>query len=304
LRKMALRGKRILVTGASGFVGNHLAAELKRIGADVVPLDKQEQNPVDIRDWQSVIAFGEKLGNIDMAYHLAALMFVPYSFENPREIYEINVLGTLNILELCRLHNVKKLVFASSYVYGNPQYLPIDEAHPLNPASPYARSKVTGEDLCKAYHDDYGLNCIILRPFNIYGEGQNDNFLIPQILKQLPGGKIELMDPEPKRDFLYVGDAVEAYVKAGEYDKSSFEIFNIGSGESYSVDAVVTQIVEAWGRAVEVSYKYQRRKNEIMDVVANTKKAQGKLGWEPKVAIEGGIKRCVEWCKAQKKTRT
>jgi UDP-glucose 4-epimerase len=294
---MAIKGKLILVTGASGFVGRHLAAELKRRGAEVVPLDKQEQNPVDIRDWQSVSAFGRKFGNIDIVYHLAALMLVPYSFENPRELYEVNVLGTLNILELCRVHNVKKLVFASSYVYGNPQYLPIDEAHPLNPSSPYARSKVIGEDLCKAYHEDYGLNCIILRPFNIYGEGQSDNFLIPTILKQLASGQVELTDPEPKRDFLYISDAIAAYVKAGEYDESDFEIFNIGTGVSYSVRVVADRILEAWGKTVEVSYKHQKRRGEIMDVVATTQKAKGKLGWEPKVAFEDGIKRCVEWYK-------
>lgn len=292
---MALKGKRILVTGASGFVGSRLASELSRRGAEVIPVDHKDKHPVDIRDWRNVSTLGSKLGKVDLLYHLAALMFVPYSFENPREIYEVNVLGTLNILELCRLHNVEKLIFASSYVYGNPQYLPIDESHPLNPASPYARSKVMGEDLCRAYHEDYGIKCIILRPFNIYGEGQSDGFLMPSILKQLPSGKIQLMDPEPRRDFLYISDAIAAYIKSGEYDKSDFEILNIGSGVSYSVREVVARVLKLWDKTVEVSYKHQKRRGEIIDVAANIQKAKSKLSWEPNVALEDGIKMHVEW---------
>jgi len=292
---MRLEGKRILITGASGFVGRHLAEELGRDGAEVVTLDAREEYSVDVRDWQGVRAFESKLGKLDLVYHLAALMFVPYSFESPRETYEVNVLGTLNVLELCRAHNVEKVVFASSYVYGHPEYLPVDEEHPLNPTSPYARSKVMGEGLCRAYYEDYGLKCIILRPFNIYGEGQSDSFLIPSILKQLVSGEIELMDPEPRRDFLYISDTIEAYMKAGQYTDSAFEIFNIGSGVSYSVDSIASRIMETWGQEVKVRYKNDRRRAEIMDVVSSIQKAKEKLGWEPKVTIDEGLRRYVQW---------
>jgi len=292
---MRLEGKRILITGASGFVGRHLAEELGRDGAEVVTLDAREKYSVDVRDWQGVRAFESKLGKLDLVYHLAALMFVPYSFESPRETYEVNVLGTLNVLELCRAHNVEKVVFASSYVYGHPEYLPVDEEHPLNPTSPYARSKVMGEGLCRAYYEDYGLKCIILRPFNIYGEGQSDSFLIPSILKQLVSGEIELMDPEPRRDFLYISDTIEAYMKAGQYADSAFEIFNIGSGVSYSVDSIASRIMETWGQEVKVRYKNDRRRAEIMDVVSSIQKAKEKLGWEPKVTIDEGLRRYVQW---------
>jgi len=292
---MLLEGKRVIVTGAKGFVGSHLCVELLRHGAEVVPLDVKGDGAIDIRDWRQVKDLGGRLGNVDLVFHLAALMFVPYSFESPRETYEVNILGTLNILELCRLANINKLVFASSYVYGNPQYLPTDEEHPLRPTSPYARSKVIGENLCKAYHDDYGLKCIILRPFNIYGEGQGESFLIPSVLRQILSGKIELMDPKPRRDFLYISDAVEAYMKAGKYDGSDFDIFNIGSGTSHSVEWVVTRILEAWGQPLEVGYKNKTRKSEIMNAVANVQKAKSRLGWEPKVSLEDGIKRYVEW---------
>ena len=294
---MGLKGKRILVTGDSGFVGSHLAAELRRQEAEVLTLTERDGCLTDIREWPKVRDLGGKWGRVDLVYHLAALMFVPYSFENPRETYEVNVLGTLNILELCRLCGVEKVVFASSYVYGHPQYLPVDEEHPLNPTNPYARSKVVGEALCKAYYEDYKLNCTILRPFNIYGEGQSDSFLIPSILKQLVSGKIELRDPEPRRDFLYISDAIEAYLKAGEYARSDFEIINIGYGVSYSVDNIVRKVLEVWGQEVEVSYQHQRRRGEIMDVVANVQKAKEKLGWEPKVDFEEGMRRYIEWYK-------
>lgn len=296
---MGLKGKRILVTGSSGFIGRHLTTELQRQGAHVLALDVHGNNPVDLRDWHRLEDFGRQLGKLDLAYHLAGLMFVPYSFENPREIYEVNVLGTLNLLELCRLHNAEKVIFASSYVYGPPQYLPVDEEHPLKPTSPYARSKVISENLLKAFHEDYGVKCTILRPFNIYGEGQSENFLLPTILKQMGSGKIELVDPEPKRDFLYITDMVDAYLKAGEYDSGDFEIFNIGAGSSYGVDQIVQIVMEIWGQRVEVNYEHSRRRNEIMNVVANVEKAKRKLGWTPRVELKDGLRKYIEWYKAR-----
>ena len=290
---MRLKGKRILLTGASGFIGTHLALELRRQGVELLTLTGGDGYRIDIRDWRRIRELGDKIGRVDVVYHLAALMFVPYSFENPRETYDINVLGTLNVLELCRRYDVGKVVFASSYVYGCPQYLPVDEEHPLNPQNPYARSKVVGEGLCKAYYEDYGLNCVILRLFNVYGEGQSDRFLIPSIMQQLVSGKIELMDPEPRRDFLYISDAIEAYIQAGENTKLEFEIFNIGSGVSYSVDEIVRRIIEAWGQEVTVSYHKLRRRDEIMNVVANVKKAKEELGWKPKVDLREGVSKYI-----------
>ena len=285
---MKLNGKRILVTGSSGFVGKNLVEELKRQDADVLTLTDHDGRRIDIRDQQRVEAIINEIKNIDIVYHLAAITSVPFSFENPRETYDVNVLGTLNILELCRSCNADKIVFASSYVYGQPQYLPIDEKHPLQPTNPYARSKILGEELCRAYNTDFGVKCIILRPFNIYGVGQNKNFLIPSIIDQLRYGKIELKDPEPKRDFIYISDVIDAYVKAGEF-KGDFEVFNIGYGKSYSVKEIVDKIIYLYGKDVKVKYSGERRKNEIMDTIANTKKAKEKLGWKPRVEIDKGL---------------
>ena len=298
---MVLANKRVLLTGHSGFIGSHLCRELNNRGAEVLTLTDEKNNVVDVRDWSGVDAVGRGMGKVDQVYHLAALMFVPYSFENPRKILEVNVLGTLNILELCRLYGIEKIVFASSYIYGPPQYLPVDEKHPLNPPNPYARSKLMGENLCHAFHEDYGLKCVILRPFNIYGEGQVNSFLLPSILEQAASGKIELMDPEPRRDFLYITDMIEAYVKAGEYTAADFNIFNIGLGSSYSVDEIVRAVLEVWGHQADVSYRHQRRRNEIMDVVADVHKAERELGWVPGVGLKEGLRRYVEWYQAQPK---
>jgi UDP-glucose 4-epimerase len=283
---MELKGKRILLTGSEGFVGKNLAQELKRQGAKVLTLIDRDGQGIDIRDWQKI----KEIRNLDMVYHLAAMTGIPFSFENPRETYEVNVLGTLNILELCRLRSIKKVVFASAYVYGNPQYLPIDEKHPLRPTNPYAMSKVLAENLCRSYCEDYGLECIVLRAFNIYGKGQIDRFLIPSILKQLVNRKIELLDPAPRRDFLNIIDAVNAYIKAGEYDGSGFEIFNIGSGISHRVSDVVDLILNVSGTKCSVVYKNERRKNEVMDTVADISKAKRLLKWQPSIALKDGLK--------------
>ena len=285
---MKLKGKRILVTGSSGFVGKNLVEELKRRGADVLTLTDHDGHRIDIRDQQRVKGITKEIRNIDIVYHLAAKTSVPFSFENPGETYEVNVLGTLNILELCRLCNAEKMVFASSYVYGQPQYVPIDEEHPLQPTNPYARSKILGEELCRAYNTDFGVKCIILRPFNIYGVGQGKNFLIPSIIAQLRYGKIELKDPEPKRDFIYISDVIDAYIKAGEFN-GNFDVFNIGYGKSYSVKEIVDKIIYLYGKDVKVKYSGERRKNEIMDTIANIKKAKEKLGWKPRVDIDNGL---------------
>ena len=289
---MNLKGKRILVTGSSGFIGKNLVEESKRLGAEVVTLTDPEGRKIDVRDWQKI----KDIENIDMVYHLAAKTYVPFSFKNPRETYGVNVLGTLNVLELCRLRGVAKMVFVSSYVYGQPQYLPIDEKHPVQPTNPYMRSKVLGEELCRAYNNDFGLKCIILRPFNVYGVGQSGDLLIPTIISQLQAGKIELKDSVPKRDYIYISDLISALIEAEKFD-SEFEIFNIGYGKSYSVKEIVDKIIQLYGKNAKINYENERRKNEIMDVVADIRKARAMLGWKPKVNIEEGLRRCIDWSK-------
>lgn len=283
---MKVKGKKILITGHNGFIGQKLVKELESHDNKVINLEDNNGNRVDIRNWNKIKEFKD----LDIIYHLAAVTFVPYSFENPRKTYEVNLLGTLNILELGRIVDVEKIITMSSYVYGPPQYLPIDENHPLNSNNPYTRSKLIMEQLCKEYSKDFGLNCVIFRPFNIYGIGQSDNFLIPSIIKQLNNGKILLKDPEPKRDFIYISDVISALIKAVHIkENKNVNIFNIGYGKSYSVKEIVDKIIELSDKPVEVRYTGERRKNEIMNTVADITKIKDKLGWKASFNINKGL---------------
>ena len=281
---MALKHKTVVVTGSSGFVGSHLVARLRKEGADVVSFAVADGR--DVTRWADF----EKIQKADVVYHLAARTFVPSSHQDPRPTYEVNVVGTNNALEFARRRGAK-VVFASSYVYGNPIYLPIDEEHRIQPTNPYARSKVLGEILCKAYNEDYGVPCIIIRPFNIFGEGQDERFLIPEIIKQLKTSTtLTLKDLTPKRDMLYVSDAVDAYIKGGEYNGSGFDIFNIGYGRSYSVKEIAMKLIEFSNKNVRLQSLRSERKGEISDTVAEIKKAKKMLKWSPAVEIDEGLK--------------
>ena len=232
------KNKKILITGIKGFIGNILSLKLQALGSEIIKLNDKK---MDVTSWEQV----KNLDKADIVFHLAAKIFVPFSFENPRKTYETNILGTLNLLEYCR-KNKSKMVFASTYVYGEPNYLPVDENHPTNASNPYSKSKLVGEELCKYYSDDFGVKSIILRPFNIYGPDQNDNFLIPTIINQAKTGKIILKDSRPKRDYIYIDDAVEAFLRAGIHE-SNFDIFNVASGEGLSVENIAKIIISQFG---------------------------------------------------------
>ncbi len=279
--------KSALVTGSEGFIGKSLIKELKKNNIQVIELDKIYGK--DITNWSDI----ESLPKIDVVFHLAALTFIPFCLRYPRETYETNILGTLNIIEYCRKFNAK-LVYASSYVYGTPEYLPIDEKHPLKAENPYAESKIMAEKLCKAYHEDYNINIVILRPFNVYGPGQKSDFLIPFIIKQIKGNnKIQLKDPKPKRDFIYVKDMINAYLKVAEY--TGFEIFNIGSGKSYSVKEIADKIVKIYKKEIDIEFTNERRKNEVMDCYADITKAVNILGWQPAINLDQGLKKIMQF---------
>lgn len=291
-----LGNKEILVTGGLGFVGSRLVDALKEKDVKTIVLDRDEKADVniDITRWDDLKnAFD--WGGIDAIYHLAALTNVVESSQNPRDTYGVNVFGTLNVLELCRIHDIRKMFFMSSfYVYGRPEYLPVDENHPVKPTNPYSMSKYLAEQLCKSYNEDYGLRCTIVRPVNVYGVGQKSQTLFSTILNQMFNGKIELKDPEPKRDYVYVSDLIDALIKVGEYDNKSFDVFNVGCGESYSVRYIVEKLISLYGRDVEVRYLDERRKNEVMNVVADIQHIKDELGWHPKVGIDEGLKKMLD----------
>ena len=287
--------KRILVTGSTGFIGTHLIGRLKETGTTVFGLSKSSSTPIDIRKWSEL----KQAPTSDIVYHLAASTNAKQAFSNPKVTYQTNVFGTANILEYCRINDVKKIIFASSFVYGNPEYLPIDENHPTKPINPYMRSKIISEALIKSFCEKYGINCIIMRASNVYGLGQKEDFLIPSIMKQIfESKKVVLRDPEPKRDFIYIDDLVSAYIKAGKKNVKGCEIYNIGLGKSYAVREVAEKIVKAYQKVVDnikigVCYQNEKKKNEIHDTCYKIDKAIGELNWRPKIDIDEGITRMV-----------
>jgi nucleoside-diphosphate-sugar epimerase len=270
------------ITGSRGFVGKNLVSLLASKNLELFEFDRVLGNNISSPDF-----IGDDI-KLDCIVHLAGDTFIPDSFNNPYTFYKNNINTTLCVLEYCRINNCK-IVFASTYLYGQPVYLPIDENHSVIPHSPYTQSKKIAEDLILSYSRDFNVKSIILRLFNIYGDGQNESFLIPSIINQISKNKISLNDPEPKRDFIHVDDVCEAFYKAVIMDFDKSEIFNIGSGISYSVQEIIDILNRKLRIPIEVAYKYERRANEILNVVANNKKANIKLNWNPKIDLETGL---------------
>jgi UDP-glucose 4-epimerase len=275
--------KTIAVTGSSGFIGKHLVRSLWNENYKVIEIDLDKGT--DISNWEEAA----RIPAFDVIIHLAAKSFVPDSFIKPREFYQVNQASTLNVLELARINNAKVIYF-SSYLYGTPEYLPIDEKHPLAPHNPYAQSKLIGEKICEGYNRDFNVPVIIFRPFNIYGPGQNPVFIIPGIISQIKSGEINLKDPRPKRDYIFVTDIVKAVLLGVEYTGSPFEVFNLGSGVSYSVMEIVEIIMNYSKSDFKVNFTNEIRKNEILDTIADIGKVSNLLEWHPNTAITDGIK--------------
>ena len=274
---------RVIVTGSKGFIGSILIPKLKQSGYNVIELDICDG--IDITDWDQI----KMNSHFECVIHLACLTYVPDSYKIPKDFYRINVLGTLNMLELCRLHNAK-MIFVSSYVYGVPNYLPVDEEHPVKAFNPYAETKLIGEQLCKGYNRDFNVPITILRPFNIFGKEQNERFLIPSIIKQASSGTILLKDPRPKRDFIYIDDFIKIFINVLQLNSNNVEIFNVGSGKSYSIEDIVRMVKLEYKKEINVEFSGETRKLEILDTRANITKASKLLGWEPIYDLSDGIK--------------
>ena len=279
---------KILITGYSGFIGSYLQKKLEKTEHELILVDIA--NGTNICDWQQV----KQYEGMDVIVHLANLSFVPASYEQPKKFYETNYLSTLNMLELCRLNNAK-MVFFSSYIYGHPQYQPIDENHPTQAFNPYSQTKVICESLCEGYNRDFKVPITIFRPFNIYGTGQNPDFLIPSIIQQAKTGKIVIKDDRPKRDYIHVEDIVDAIFTAIETENAdkSIQKYNLGSGLSYSVKEIVTFVRSFFDNDIDYICKNEYRPNEVMDTVANINKIKCELNWQPKVTIEKGIQKMI-----------
>ena len=278
---------KILITGSNGFIGTHLKHSLIAKKIDIYGISRDEINDFSLLQSTKNIS-------ADMLIHLASNAFIPDSFDDPSGVYLENYKSTLSALEICRRHKIKKLIYFSSYIYGSPEYLPVDENHPTSIKNPYGRSKLHGEFLCHAYAEDYEMDITILRPFNIYGEGQKSKFLFPTIISQLLNPEISHVTVEnidTKRDYLYIKDLVSILNKVIFSDMSTgVSSFNIGFGESYSVEDILIKMMKIFEIEKEVINKGNKRKNEVMDCYADISKIKEFLLWEPKYDIDRGLK--------------
>lgn len=274
----------IAVTGSSGFTGKKLVKHLTSLNHEVIKIDTEEG--IDATNYDNL----KDIPKFDILYHLAAKSYVPDSYLKPHDFYRVNINSTLNTLELCRNYNAK-YIFVSSYVYGTPQYLPIDETHPIASFNPYADTKIIGENLCRSYNKFFNLNIFIVRPFNIYGPEQTHNFLVPFIFNQAITGRIELNDPNPRRDLIFIDDLIELYASLIKYQNSTFEIFNAGYGKSYSVREIVEYIIRLFPPKIEVNFLNKTRQNEVSNTVADNNKAKTLLNWIPRIDLPEGLAR-------------
>jgi len=281
---------RVLVTGANGFIGSHLVRALRGAGQSVCEHS--------LRDGD-ITACPLEFEGVAHVFHLAGKTFVPESWKTPKAFYDVNVMGTVNVLEFCRRQGAS-LTLVSSYVYGQPRWLPIGEDHPLSPSNPYSHSKILAEEVAQYYSEQFGLEITIVRPFNIFGPGQADHFLIPKILKQAldPGqNRITVADLRPRRDYLYVGDFVS--LLTATMVRPCGSVYNAGSGTSVSV----TELIEIINRVVEaakpVCSEECQRPDEILDVVADVSRASTELNWRPQTDLTKGLRQMVALKKLQ-----
>jgi nucleoside-diphosphate-sugar epimerase len=275
-----MKNETILVTGATGFLGRHLVRELESEG---ITVRRHSSAEGDIADGTLPIE------GVSRVFHLAAKSYVPESWQNPSAFYHTNVMGTINVLEHCRRSRAA-LTLISSYVYGQPQRLPIAENHPLAAANPYAHTKILAEEAARFYEQRFGIDLLVVRPFNIYGPGQTGPFLIPSVVRQVLDPSLEsvhLQDLRPKRDYIYVGDVV-AFLLAS-LRKTVRGVFNVGSGSSVSVDEIVKLVNHAAGVSKPVVSSAEQRPGEIMDVIADTSRARAELGWSSNTSLADGI---------------
>ena len=273
----------ILVTGASGFIGRALVAQLKSQGYGVLEMCTADGDISDIDIFKKF-----SLIKISHIFHLAGKTYVPDSWMEPGKFYQTNVFGTFNVLEFCKSQSIP-LTFVSAYVYGHPEGLPIAEDSRISPSNPYALSKRLAEEACEFYARTYEMSITTIRPFNVYGHGQFYSFLIPSIIHQvLSQPEIRVLDLLPRRDYVYLGDLVDALLATIERTKG-YNVYNIGSGHSMSVQEVVDAIQEVAGTNKDVLAEGVVRKNELEDVVADISNAFMGLGWQPRHNFKSGI---------------
>lgn len=306
-----------LVTGAGGFIGSHLVQRLVRAGSNVRALVRynsrnatgfldelsdQERAKVEIFHGDicdSGLVY-EAVKGCDYVFHLAALIGIPYSYVAPQSYVDVNVQGTLNVLNAARAHGVTRVLQTStSEVYGSAQYVPMDEAHPLHPQSPYAATKVGADQLAMSYHLSFGLPVTVVRPFNTYGPRQSTRAVVPTVCVQaMQGDSLMLGNLTALRDLTYVEDTCSGFLHAAVSSEAIGEVVNLGTGDAVSVQQVVDQVASILGKTLHIKTDPARIRPEASEVtrlVSNNAKAKAKLQWEPEVGLESGLRSLLEW---------
>ena len=312
---MSLTGARVLVTGAGGFIGSHLAERLVELGANTVafvhyhstgdagwldgsPLRREmEVIAGDVRDAGYV---REMMRGVDVVFHLAALIGIPYSYDAPRSYVDTNVGGTLNVLEGVRDAECGRIVHTStSEVYGSARYVPIDEDHPVCGQSPYSASKIAADHLAESFSRSFSLPVVTLRPFNTYGPRQSARAVIPTIVSQcLAGSEIRLGSLRPTRDFSFVSDTVEAFVRAADAEGAVGQVINVGNGKEIGIGDLARRIAGLLNREARVVLEEERGRpeaSEVQRLCAGTERAREVLGWGPEVGLDEGLSRVIKW---------
>lgn len=293
-----------LVTGAGGFIGSHLIDRLVALGRPVRGFQRRpaavsavEMLSGDLCDAGSVRA---AMQGVDTVYHLGGVASADAVMDAPGGSIAANTLGTLNVLEAARTAGVRRVVVMSSgHVFGRPQRLPVAEDHPLNPATPYAASKIAAETLAAGYHRAYGLPVVVLRPFNVYGPRQPDSAVIPTIVGQaLAGGPVRVRNPAPRRDFVFVADLVDALLLAAGADgRAVGRAFVLASGRAVSVADILRRVLALTGNPMEPP---QEPPDDGDRILGDAALARALLGWTPRVGLEDGLARTVDWWRAER----
>jgi nucleoside-diphosphate-sugar epimerase len=271
---------KILVTGTSGFVGSQL---IKRLPNHISALNSNGNN-IDLRSRDEVL----KMKKADTVIHLAGKIPSEKNFSE-NIFFEHNVLGTLNVLEYCVKKKIKKMIYVSSYVYGNAKNNPINEKEIIKPHNAYTKSKALSEELCKIYGEKFGISIIILRPFNIFGSSLKNDFLIPNILKSIKNNRpITITNKNDKRDYLYIDDFIDVIIQMIDYN-CKYEIFNVGSGKCISFENLIKLFEQVSGKKMKIITKSSN--SGIKKIEADITKINKKIKWKPKYSLEAGIEK-------------
>jgi NAD dependent epimerase/dehydratase len=314
---MEWKDRLVFVSGAGGFIGSHLVEALAARGARVrafvrynsrgdwgylggLAPELSERVEIVAGDLRDADAVARALRDTTVAFHLGAMIAIPYSYVHPREVADVNIFGTLNVLTAARELKLERVVHTStSEVYGTAQYVPIDEKHPLVGQSPYSASKTAADQLADSFCRSYDLPVAIARPFNTYGPRQSARAVIPTVISQaLAGGRLLIGARHPTRDLNYVSDTVRGFLRIAECPEAVGQVVNFGTGREISVGDLVDTIVRLVGKPVEVVVDPARLRpgrSEVERLLADNRKAQQLLGWAPEVSLEDGLARTIEW---------